>query len=387
MSEAGFDFSAYNSFQLTFESIGSSVWQALSRLRNAHLAAGLLLESYFEYRANLPASKACTSDACRRVLRPYGQVEEESVHLHRKELNRSILLSTISILDSFLSDALRFLFLYIPSALPSCAGKRKEDESEQDYVERIVRWSKHFSSQIKRITFLTERFNVELSQSLLSNLKELTDHRNEISHHVGFYQFVIDTQRVIHAKDKPVPEATDADIMKVDMVVTEICDTILAGMSVNLFGRQPQVRPLTPELSDLFRRRWKALAERDREEVHIEEYPEPSWLCRTLSDPDKPWVGDAHYAFMIMPTGLEQYPVMVKFLWNKRHGMAASVGIDDAPLEELTDSRELLERMLSGRSILVKFHDDRQDDFRYTRFSLAEFADAWHEAWEKKRAV
>jgi hypothetical protein len=387
MSESGFDFSSYNSFQLAFESIGASAWQALSRLRHSHLAAGSLLESYFEYRANLSALKECTNEACRKVLGPYRRIEEESAHLHRKDLNRSVLLATIGILDSFLSDALRFLPLYTPSALPSDAEKRREGESEPDYIERIVRRSRHFSSQGKRLKFLSERFAIELDQNLLSTLKNLTDCRNEISHHIGFYQFVIDAQRVIRAKDKPLPEATDADLMKVDMVVTEICDTILAGMSVSLFGRPPQVRPLTPELSALFNKRWKELIERNRGEIRAEEYPEPNWLCRTLSNPDTPWVGDDHYAFMIMPTGLERYPALTKFLWNKRHGMTASIGIDDAPLEELTDSRELLERMLSGRSILVKFHDDRQDGFRYARFSLAGFADAWHEAWEKKKAV
>lgn len=128
-------------------------------------------------------------------------------------------------------------------------------------------------------------------------------------------------------------------------------------------------------------------AERKNRPAIVEEYPEPGWSERILSDPNLPWVGDDQYAFIVRPTGRDFFPVLIDFLWNKRHGTAAMVAVDDRPLEELTASQGLLAQMLTGNSILVKFHDDRQDEPRYARFSLSGFADAWHTAWERKRAA
>jgi hypothetical protein len=188
----------------------------------------------------------------------------------------------------------------------------------------------------------------------------------------------------IRAEDKPLPSVSHEEATEAWMIVAEICDSIFIGMSIIFFGRSPQVRPLTPEMATLFKQvRGERVANESKLPV-IEEYPDPGWSEKVLSDPNLPWVGDDYYAFLVRPTGLEILPVLMDFLWNKRHGTTALAAVDDYPFEELASSQKLLEQMLAGNSILVKFYDDRQDEARYARFSLSGFADAWHTAWEKK---
>jgi hypothetical protein len=381
-NQSDLDFSSYSGRQLAFESIGASAWKALLNLAKSRLAAGLLLQSYFEFHANPLSLRECQSDAYQSVLKHYKQIEEDAVYLHQKDLRRNALLSAIGILDSFLSDALRFLFLHEPTTIPSKAPRQEADESDLEHLERVVR--RYFSSQKKRVGFLAERFKVKLAHESLADLESLTDLRNEIAHHSGFYRFLADPTGEVRAEDKPLPSVRHENATKASMVVAEVCDAIFVGMSIGLFGKSPQVRPLTQELSILFQQMRSEWAENERKSPVVEEYLAPGWSEKVLSDPNLPWVGDDHYAFLVRPTGLEILPVFISFLWNKRHGTTALVAVDDHPPEELTDSQNLLDQMLTGASILVKFYDDKQDEARYARFSLSGFADAWHTAWEKK---
>src|SRR5215203_5479803 len=109
--QSSLDFSSYSGRQLAFESIGASAWRALLNLKQSHLAANMLLQSYFEFHANPLSLRNCQSEACQSVGRLYEQLEEDVVHLNRRDIQRNALLGAIGILDSFLSDALRFLFL------------------------------------------------------------------------------------------------------------------------------------------------------------------------------------------------------------------------------------------------------------------------------------
>jgi hypothetical protein len=225
-----------------------------------------------------------------------------------------------------------------------------------------------------------------MNETSRSELTQLTALRNEVAHHSGLYRLVIDAGAgQIVAEEKPLPHVSHEDVTKAVMVVTETCDAIFVAMSTVLFGAEPQVRPLTPQLAEVFTRQRQGWEGRQPEP--IPEYLEPNWSVKTASDPHQPWVGDEDDAFLIMPTGLDRLPVLISFLWNKRHGMMARAGVDDGPLEDLTNGRALLEQMLVGRSILVEFYDDWHDGPQYARFGLSGFASAWKAAWEKKAAT
>ena len=375
------DFSSYSGRQLAFESIGASTWRALFSLHQSQLASGLLLQSYFEFKAKPLSLRSCGGQGCQEILKLYEKVEEDAAYLHRKDMERNALLGAIEIFDSFLSDALRFLFLHEPNAIPGKVPK-EVGETNMDYLERVVR--RYFSSQIKRLRFLGEKFKLKLGQESVADLVRLTDLRNEIVHHSSFYKFVTDSQGEVRAEDKPLPSVSSKDATKASMIVTEICDAVFVEMSMRIFKNYPKVRPLTPALSALFKQRRAEWAESEGRPPVIEEYLEPGWSVKTLSNPNLPWVGDDYYAFIVRATGLESYPVMIDFLWNKRHGTITLIAIDDCQLEELTSSQKLLDQMLVGTSMLVKFHDDRQDEPRYARFLLSGFASSWHSLLEKK---
>jgi hypothetical protein len=380
--QSSLDFSSYSGRQLAFESVGASVWTALLNLKQSHLAANVLLQSYFEFHANPFSLRNCQSTACQTVLGLYEQLEENAAHLNRKYIQRNSLLGAIGILDSFLSDALRFLFLHEPTAIPGKAPRREAGQSELEHLELVVR--RYFSSQKKRIGFLVDRFKIKLTQEVLSDLDRLTHLRNEVAHHGGFYRFIADSTGEIRAEDKPLPSVSHEEATKAWMIVAEVCDSIFVGMSISFFGRSPQVRPITPEMVMHFKHMRGQWAENENKLPVIEEYPDPGWSEKVLDDPNLPWVGDDHYAFLVRPTGIEILPVLMDFLWNKRHGTTALAAVDDYPFQELKDSRELLSRMLTGSSVLVNFYDDRQDEARYARFSLSGFAVAWHTALERK---
>jgi hypothetical protein len=116
-----------------------------------------------------------------------------------------------------------------------------------------------------------------------------------------------------------------------------------------------------------------------------EEFPNPNWSMKVLSDPNMPWVGDEHDAWIIIPSGISLLPPSIKFRWNNRHGMKAWASVDDNPREEIDDySDDLLNRMLAGRSVVVEYYEEQSDGPKYARFSLDGFAEAWLAACKRK---
>ena len=103
MTQPVFDFSSYSATQVAFESIGASAWQARSRLISNRLTTGLLVEFY----QSLGSFASVTQE-----------LNEDSIYGLLEDGRRHALLEAISILDSLLSDCLRFLFLYKPSSIP-----------------------------------------------------------------------------------------------------------------------------------------------------------------------------------------------------------------------------------------------------------------------------
>ena len=153
MAQSNFSFSSYSEAQFAFEAMGASAWKSLSELIESRLAAMQLVGAYFEYRAGSFAFSDC--DTCRAISQHYGAIEEDAIYTLVGVIRRNALLAAISLLDSFLSDSLRFLFLYWPHTLPGdIPEKRKPDEDYPDYIERIVRRSRRFSSQSKELSFL-----------------------------------------------------------------------------------------------------------------------------------------------------------------------------------------------------------------------------------------
>jgi hypothetical protein len=377
--------SEHSGARLAFEAIGSSVWKALHDLGQSDLAASHLMLAYFEFLASSLAGELSTVSL--PVFDGFKKIEQDCVYSMAKARRRYTLLTAIGILDSFLSDSIRFLFLNNPDEIPA-SEKREENESDKNFIERIVRRSRRFSSQRKRIDFLSGRFSVSLESELLSELEILTSLRNELAHHSGFYRFNKDeASGSIWAQPKPLPEVSQESATKVHIIVTEVCDAILVAMCRKLFGNSPRVRPLTPEVAAVhtsFRDEW---ANKKAASPKIEELKDVGWSVQQLEKPRAIWVEDDSKFFRIMPTGIDVLPALISFDRNNRHGAIASVIIDDGESEDLVDSREMIEKLLRAKSVLVKFYEEPFDEPRYARFSLEGFPTAWEMACNMRQEV
>ncbi|HSG40430.1 MAG TPA: hypothetical protein VLE27_12390, partial [Thermoanaerobaculia bacterium] len=381
VTQSDYDFSSYNEAQFAFESIGASAWKSLSRILESQLVSMRLVTSYFQHQASSFESIKPECEYCQTVFQDYDAIEENSVYSLVEDVRRNTLLAAISLLDSFLSDSLRFLFLHWPHTLPRDVEKQKPGEEYPSYVERIVRRSRRFSSQSSRVGFLVSQFGVSLYDTLLPELSRLTTLRNELVHHVGFYRFVVDPGRGLRSEEKPLPYVTEEDARKIPVIVGDVCDTIYVAMSNGIFGVDPKVRPVNPELAELHRSLREKWATDNAKPPDIEEFPTPNWTAKVLSNPSMPWVGDDWGAWIVIPSGLDILPPSITFRWNNRDGMKALASVDDKPQEEIeASSRTLLGQMLTGRSVVVKYFEIKSDGPKYARFPLDGFAEAWDRA-------
>lgn len=381
MSENGASNSDYGP-RLAFEAIGSSVWQALQRLAQGNLASLHLMLAYYEFSALPLSARLNPGNATASVFENYGRTDESGVDFMSRDRRRYTLLACIGILDSFLSDSLRFLFLHSPAEIPSnLSEKRESGEGEANFVERIVRRSRRFSSQRKRAEFLSTRFRSPLDKDLQSELEILTHLRNDLAHHPGLYRFNKNEQTgAIWAQPKPLPEVSQENATKIQVIVTEVCDSLLVAMCRGLFGDDPRVRPLTPAVAAVhqgFREQWAA---RKSAPPNIEEFMNTRWSVRVFQEPSGLWVEDHASSFTFMPTGIDVIPALISFRRNSCHGTVASVAIDGAECVELDSSRQIINQMLEGNSALVTFYDESADEPKYARFSLEGFAQAWETA-------
>lgn len=227
-------------------------------------------------------------------------------------------------------------------------------------------------------------FDVNFDAELTTELSRLTDLRNEITHHSGFYRFVVDARGQLHSEEKPLPYVTEEDAGKVSVIVGDVSDAIYVAMSLRIFGVAPQVRPVNPDLAVLHKNRREQWAAGGKAPV-IEDFVHPNWSMKVSSNPDMPWVGDKHDAWIAMPSGIDSLPPFVSFCWNNRDGAKAWASVDNNPREEIDAySGSLLDQMLAGQSVVVEYYEEKSDGPKLARFSLDGFAEAWHEACRRK---
>src|SRR4029079_4951964 len=113
------------------------------------------------------------------------------------------------------------------------------------------------------------------------------------------------------AEAKPLPEVSHEDATKIQMIVTEVCDKLLVAMCRTLFGDDPRVRPLTPEVAAVhqnFRDQWAA---KNAAPPKIEDCTDTRWSVRANAEASAFWVEDHEHAFMIMPTGIDVLPALI----------------------------------------------------------------------------
>lgn len=374
-----------NHERLTFESIGDSIWKVLMRVRQAQLAGAQLATSFFAYHAELRRARIY-SENFGEILAGYSEIEEEAVHMLLLETRCHGLLSAIGAFDSFLSDIIRFLFLSRPSMIPSSVQPKKPAANAIENVERIVRYGE-LSRWEKRLEFLSSKFSIGLEPALVEELRVLIRLRNEIAHHGGLYKFIIDEKNgQVWAESKLVPEASFEEAQSALMIVSEISDAVLVAVCRCLFGEDPRVRILNPAVDAIHKKLRAEWAEKRSSPPEIEEILSPGWALKDVPEGSIPWIGDFGGNFLIGPSGIESSPLVLFMRKHTKHGAKAYATIDDNPRVELgmLHSREFVEQLLTGRSLLVEYYEDPWPGPQYARYSLNGFAKTWEEACRKK---
>lgn len=371
---------------LALEAIGISVTRSLTRLAKSEQASLEFAQSYFEER--LADSLAVRTE----VTSSYGQLSEEVVQNFLRDRRRYTLLAAIGIFDSFLSDTLRFYFLLVPSAIPLAISAKAVAKLEGKYltaeerVEEIVRHQ--MASWRRRLEFLCKHLGVSFELGMIDELGRLVTLRNEVAHHVGLYDFVVDARdQSLYARPRPIPEVPSSDSQSSMMIVTEVTDSILVALSKQLFGVLPTIRPLTQAVKAVHRKLREARDERSRRMKQVEEIKDPSWSVRHAPDSDLVWVGERTDSLMIVPTLIHQKPALLSFRRNNRHGTHASAKVDKNPERDLVDSKELLEEMLFGQEVVVEFYEEPWEDSKLAAYSLDGFSTAWKAACERRASL
>jgi hypothetical protein len=375
--------SARDSRQIAFESIGVSIWKNVERLTHGGLAALQLVLSYFQLRS---ASLARRTPDVHSILQELGGITDKAVHFLRKDYNRYALIAAIGILDSFLSDALHFLFLHKPDYIPHIRP-RKAAERLDEFAERILR-TRELSSYRRRLELLTARLDVQIEAKQLEDLALLVKLRNEVVHHGGLFRFRLhDVTGDVWAEPRPLPEVPREQAMNAAMLVSEICDVLLTAMSKQLFGKEPSVRPMTPEVEAAHAHVREQWASSRSSLPQVENHNDPRWSVNEDADTGYIWVGDSSDVFWVSPTGIDVLPALISFRRNDMHGKTARVTVDNNRPLELSEAEHLLPQMLAGKEVLVEFHEEPHDEPSFARFSLRGFPEAWLEASRRRAQV
>lgn len=369
-----------NPDRLAFESIGASTWKVLMRIQQAQLAGSLLAQSFFLYQAHPRPLGWSLDNPWKEIRLIYDNIEEEKANMFLLESRRHGLLSAIGAFDSCLSDLFRFLFLHRPSLLPEKVQKKAE-ANLTDAVEQMVRYGE-LSKWEGRLRFLESKYSINLNPLLDSELRRLIRLRNDIAHHVGLYTFTIEPSGRVWSEARSVPEVSSEDAQHALMIVTEVVATILMAVCLNLFGEEPRVKILTPEVAEVHKelRAWRE--ERRKATPQVEEFTHPDWALKKSADGKMWWVGDINDDFLIRPTQIEQFPLIITATRHTRHGAKAYLTIDSHPKTELVmlHSKDFVEQLLHGHSMLLEFHEEPWPEPRLARYSLSGFAVAWKQA-------
>lgn len=375
--------------ELAVEAIGVSLWHSMRRLMGADLASLRFAQVFIEVRHELGGTTSSANDPAllSRISDLQAQLNEEAIHDLLRDRRRYALLAAIGILDSFLSDVVRLYILHNPAAISSAISPNSAAKlarcglTPEQEAEEIVR--RHLKSWSSRLDFLCAQFGLSVSKKDRSELARLIELRNEVAHHVGLYRFNKElTTGSVYATPRPTPEVSSRDSLGARMLVAEITDAVLAAMAKRCFNFTPSTRPLTPEVIAAHAELRSQWSRQDDLPDEIEEVAEPEWRVRSANDSDLVWVGERTRNIMVVPTGIANVPALISVRRNDRHGTNAYITVDGGTRRLLDggDSAQILDEIVSGKQLLLEFHEEPAEGTKFARYSLEGFADAWRSA-------
>jgi hypothetical protein len=360
---------------IAFQAIGLEVTQRLGHLVHASLAGSSLLLPYYIWGGDRRSS--VPSPPWAEIVKCWGGLDEEAVHEFAQEWPRAIVVAGMAILESFFKGMMQFgrKVVHGPtgSSGPSPTPRGKV-RSEGVYGQRLDK--------------LRVLYGLPLSsaEALLPEIKRVADLRNEIAHDASLYELREASSGLFYADAKPLPEATADEALEVLMLVTEFTDSIFVEVFEHLFGRMPDVRPLTPAIQEAHQRQrqtWRAAAAAPPE---IERVEEPKWAFREYPGGGGHTVTIQGWRVWVTPTGIPELPALFSVPEHKAHGKRARWQVDGGEwLEPVgrTASVALLNALLQGQEVVVQYFPRAGKEPCHLAISLEGFSAAWEQGWAR----
>lgn len=248
------DESAFKTFQTVALSAHERIFETVSaeaafaRLRAAH-------SDFILIRAS--NSFKCKNHECRTIFEHHAHIRPESIANLDEVYCRSLVISTISLLDSFLSDVTRILFLLHPQALPTEKQIKLDDilkaQSKEKIIESIIERHVHELSYKKledRVRALAKTFGLKFDSAneTLVKAQEAAELRNRLVHDVSAFTY----GALLNEARPAVRPKSRASKVKWDQAkaVMEIClklmDTVYTEICEKIFKRSPEL--MVPKL-------------------------------------------------------------------------------------------------------------------------------------------
>lgn len=356
---------------IAFQAIGLEVTQRLQHLVHASLVGSSLLLSYYIWVGSSRSS--VPSPAWAEIVESWGRLDEEAVHEFAQEWPRAIVVAGMAVLESFFKGMMQFGRRVVHGPTRSVRPSQTSGEK--------VRSGAVYGQRFEKLRAL---YGLPLSsaEALLPQIERVANLRNEIAHDASLYELQEASPGLFYADAKPLPEATADEALEVLMLVTELTDSIFVEVFEHLFGRLPDVRPLTPAISEAHQRQrqtWRAAVATPPE---IERIEEPEWAFREYPGGGGRTVTIQGWRVWATPTGIPDLPALFSVVEHKAHGKRARWQVDGGkwldPVGK-TASVALLNALLQGQEVVVQYFRRAGEKPCHLAISLKGFRVAWEQ--------
>lgn len=361
---------------LVLQAPGLEVTKRLHSLIKASLAGSSLMLPYYIWGGRLRGASPSADLA--EIAAPWGRLEEDSVHEFAQEWPRAMVVAGMAVLETYFKSMTQ---LGRKSAVRSPRSRRSnltptaKARPREGYGLRLDR--------------LRELYGVPLAkaETFLPEIESAACLRNAIAHDASLYELREASPGRFYSSPKPLPEATTEDALEVLMLVTEFADSIFVEVFEHLVGRPPEVRPLTPAISEAHRHQRERRRAKEARPPEIERLEAPEWTFRE-------YPGGGGHAVMIQdsrvwvtPTGIPALPALFTVIGHKAHGKQHRWQVDGGEWLEPIGKRAsiaLLDALLNGQEVLIQYFRRSGEGASHLAIPLQGFSVAWEQGSKKK---
>lgn len=238
-----------------FETIVISVMLRMYQLSAANATLFRLFTAQAEYRLKELENDLCTNKGCQSVFSHHKLIDKERLEILEAAYSRNVVITTISMFDSFLSDLTRFLLIIHPDAISKerqvKVGEILACSNFSGVLDTIIGKYVHelaYKSIRDRIQYLNQVFGIDISafSDQLEKLQKYADLRNLLIHDTSNFRYHSNRGRgrlrVVQRNDIPdVAWETAEDVVH---ICIQVIDAMFNATSIQVFDREPNIRLL-----------------------------------------------------------------------------------------------------------------------------------------------